>query len=42
MRVVADPNAEAFYARLGAVRVGAVPSDVADRSLPMLRFDLAR
>jgi N-acetylglutamate synthase-like GNAT family acetyltransferase len=42
MRVVADPNAEAFYARLGAVRVGEVPSGVADRSLPMLRFDVAR
>jgi N-acetylglutamate synthase-like GNAT family acetyltransferase len=42
MRVVADPNAEAFYARLGAVRVGAVPSSVPDRSLPVLRFDLAR
>jgi N-acetylglutamate synthase-like GNAT family acetyltransferase len=42
MRVVADPNAEAFYARLGAVRVGEVPSDVPARSLPLLRFDFAR
>ncbi len=42
MRVVSDPNAEAFYARLGAVRVGEVPSDVPGRSLPLLRFDLAR
>jgi N-acetylglutamate synthase-like GNAT family acetyltransferase len=42
MRVVSDPNAEAFYARLGAVRVGEVPSDVPARVLPLLRFDLAR
>jgi N-acetylglutamate synthase-like GNAT family acetyltransferase len=42
VRVVSDPNAEAFYARLGAQRVGEVPSDVPGRALPLLRFDLAR
>ena len=42
MRVQSDPNAEAFYARLGAVRIGEMPSDIdPNRPLPLLLFDLA-
>ncbi len=41
MEMVADPHAEAFYLRLGAARVGTVPSDVfPDRRLPLLRLSL--
>lgn len=41
-RIVADPHAEAFYLRRGAVRCGSAPSDLhPDRYLPVLRFDLA-
>ena len=41
LRVDADPNAEGFYARMGAVRVGEVPSaSIPGRTLPCLRFDL--
>lgn len=37
----ADPNAEAFYARQGAVRAGEVPSEsIPGRVLPLLRIDL--
>lgn len=32
----ADPNAEGFYARMGARRVGEVPSTPAGRTLPRL------
>jgi GNAT superfamily N-acetyltransferase len=32
----ADPNAEGFYRRMGARRVGAVPSTPAGRTLPRL------
>jgi len=43
MRVVSDPNAATFYARLGAQPAGEVPSDIAGaRPLPLLRFDLTR
>ena len=39
--VVADPNAEGFYRRMGAVPVGAQPSDLLPgRLLPVLRFSL--
>ena len=39
----ADPNAEPFYARCGAVRTGEVPSaSIPGRRLPLMRFDLAR
>ena len=38
---LADPNAEAFYKRLGARRVGEAPSDaIPGRSLPLLEYDL--
>ena len=37
----ADPNAEPFYTRCGAVRVGEVPSgSIRGRKLPLMRFDL--
>jgi GNAT superfamily N-acetyltransferase len=41
MRVHSDPNAAAFYARLGARHVGERASEIdPDRQLPLLRFDL--
>lgn len=42
LRIEADPHAEDFYLRLGAVRVGEVPAPVAgrDRTLPVLRITL--
>jgi len=40
--VQSDPNAESFYLRLGAERIGDVPSAVrAGRMLPLLMFELA-
>lgn len=36
----ADPNAERFYEKLGARRVGATPSHPPGRSLPRLVFTL--
>jgi GNAT superfamily N-acetyltransferase len=37
----ADPNAESFYAKFGAVRTGEVPSaSLPGRVLPRMRFDL--
>jgi GNAT superfamily N-acetyltransferase len=42
LSIGADPNAEGFYRAVGARRVGTVASDtVADRTLPLMRFDLA-
>ncbi|MEM9555731.1 MAG: GNAT family N-acetyltransferase [Acidobacteriota bacterium] len=40
--IESDPNAEAFYERMGAVRVGWVRADVCGtpRRLPTMRFDL--
>ena len=39
--VVADPNAEGFYRRMGAVAIGAHSSDLEPgRLLPVLRFSL--
>jgi GNAT superfamily N-acetyltransferase len=39
--VVADPNAEGFYRRMGAMPIGAQPSDLEPgRLLPVLRFSL--
>lgn len=39
--IEADPNAEEFYLRMGAVRVGEAPSgSIAGRTLPLLRYDL--
>lgn len=43
MEMVADPHAEVFYLRLGATRVGTVPSEVfPGRRLPLLRLSLWR
>lgn len=36
--ITADPNAEGFYARMGARRVGEVPSTPAGRTLPRLEL----
>jgi GNAT superfamily N-acetyltransferase len=42
MVVESDPNAEAFYAHLGARRIGERVSEVdPDRRLPLLRFDVS-
>ncbi|MEM7222297.1 MAG: GNAT family N-acetyltransferase [Pseudomonadota bacterium] len=41
MTIEADPDAEAFYRKMGARTVGTAPSgSVPGRSLPMLAFDL--
>jgi GNAT superfamily N-acetyltransferase len=41
LTIVADPNAEGFYVRLGAQRVGTQASDVGpERQLPVLRLPL--
>jgi hypothetical protein len=37
--ILSDPFAEAFYARLGAVRIGEGPSDaIPGRLLPLLEY----
>lgn len=41
LHVDSEPRAEAFYLRLGARRVGTVPSRPAGRVLPRLIFELA-
>lgn len=41
LRLAADPNAEGFYERMGARRIGFAPSEVVNgRSLPLMGFDL--
>jgi GNAT superfamily N-acetyltransferase len=40
LKIVSDPNAEGFYERLGAQRIGAVASLPADRSLPLMECTL--
>jgi ribosomal protein S18 acetylase RimI-like enzyme len=41
LRLAADPNAEAFYERMGARRIGEVESEVVNgRRLPLMGFDL--
>jgi GNAT superfamily N-acetyltransferase len=42
LRIASDPNAEASYLRLGARRVGEVPSTPTGRTLPLLLLDAAR
>ena len=40
--ILADPNAETFYRRMGAKRVGEAPSDaIAGRMLPLLEYVIA-
>ena len=42
MSILSDPFAEAFYTRLGAVRIGEAPSDaVPGRLLPLLEYAIA-
>ncbi len=44
MAIVADPNAEGFYMRLGAKRIGVVPAPMPgapDRVLPLLELEAA-
>jgi GNAT superfamily N-acetyltransferase len=41
LKVVADPNAEAFYCKLGFRRIGDRPSVPHGRRLPVLEADLA-
>lgn len=40
LRIESDPNAEAFYVKHGARRVGDVPSTPAGRTLPVLMLDV--
>ncbi|MFQ5962592.1 MAG: GNAT family N-acetyltransferase [Candidatus Methylomirabilales bacterium] len=40
LRIASDPNAEGFYRRRGAQRVGAVPSTPEGRTLPLLVLEL--
>lgn len=40
LRIESDPNAEAFYLKMGARRVGEVPSTPAGRTLPLLVLTL--
>jgi len=43
VRIASDPHAEPFYLRMGARRVGVIPSTVlAGRSLPLLEIDIPR
>ena len=41
LKIVSDPNAEAFYTRMGATRIGEEPSGyIPGRSLPLLGYEL--
>lgn len=40
IRIDSDPNAVAFYERVGAKRIGSVASSVPGRELPVLELDL--
>jgi GNAT superfamily N-acetyltransferase len=40
LRIASDPHAEGFYRRMGAQRIGEVPSQPEGRSLPLLAVDL--
>jgi len=42
LRIASDPNAAGFYRRMGARRVGRVPSTPQGRYLPLLAIDLRR
>jgi GNAT superfamily N-acetyltransferase len=41
IRIASDPNAEGFYCRMGAHRVGEVESTPSGRRLPLLRVEIA-
>ena len=38
--IVSDPNAEGFYLKMGAIRVGEKPSKLKDRVLPVLEYEI--
>lgn len=40
LEIASDPHAEGFYRKMGARRVGDVPSRPAGRTLPLLHLDL--
>ncbi|ACY15581.1 GNAT family N-acetyltransferase [Haliangium ochraceum] len=40
LRIASDPNAEGFYLRMGAARVGTMPSQPEGRVLPLLHLRL--
>lgn len=43
LELSADPNAEGFYKRMGAVRIGEIPADIEGqkRSLPRMKIDVS-
>lgn len=42
LEIHSDPNAEAFYLHMGALRIGAIPSgSIADRELSLLTLPIA-
>jgi predicted N-acetyltransferase YhbS len=41
LMILSDPNAESFYARMGAMKIGDAPSDaIPGRRLPLLSYDI--
>ena len=42
LRIVSDPNAEGFYTKHGARRIGMIPSKPDGRSIPLLRLQVTR
>jgi GNAT superfamily N-acetyltransferase len=40
LAIASDPNAEGFYRRMGARRVGSVPSTPTGRELPLLVIEI--
>jgi GNAT superfamily N-acetyltransferase len=42
LRIAADPNAEGFYLRMGAARIGSIASTPPGRRLPLLELRLDR
>ncbi len=42
LRIVSDPNAEGFYRKHGARRIGMMPSKPDGRSIPLLRLQVTR
>jgi GNAT superfamily N-acetyltransferase len=41
LQIASDPNAEGFYRRMGARRIGEIPSSPAGRTLPVLVVDVS-
>ncbi len=40
LRIASDPNAEGFYLKMGARRVGETPSQPEGRALPLLLLEV--